>query len=95
MDNVIFIAAIVLLVTILLSLYRAIFGPTVFDRIIGSGFIGTKTVVLIVLIGFLYKRVEMFLDLAITYSVLNFVGTLVIAKYFMRAKDRSQGKSDG
>lgn len=71
---------------ILMCLYRAIYGPTVFDRIIGSGFIGTKTVVLVVLIGFLYKRVDMFLDLALAYSVLNFIGTLIISKYFLRKK---------
>jgi multicomponent Na+:H+ antiporter subunit F len=59
-------------------------GPTVFDRLIGSGFIGTKTTLLIVLIGYVYGRVDMFVDLAIGYSILNFIGTIVIAKYFIK-----------
>lgn len=76
--------ALVLGFLILLSLYRAVFGPTVFDRIIGAGFIGTKTTVILVLIGFLYKRIDMFVDLALAYSILNFIGTLILAKYFFR-----------
>lgn len=76
--------ALVLGFLILLSLYRAVFGPTVFDRIIGAGFIGTKTTVILVLIGFLYKRIDMFVDLALVYSILNFIGTLILAKYFFR-----------
>jgi len=76
--------AIALGILILLILYRAVFGPTVFDRIIGSGFIGTKTIVLLLLMGFIYKRVDMFIDLALAYSILNFIGTLAFSKYFLR-----------
>lgn len=75
-------------VLMLLCLYRAVFGPTVFDRIIGSGFIGTKAAVLIVLFGFIYGRVDMFIDLAIGYSILNFIGTIVISKYFIKKGHR-------
>ncbi len=71
-------------VLIFLCLYRAVFGPTVFDRIIGAGFVGTKTVILLVLIGFIYKRIDMFVDLALAYSILNFIGTLIISKYFLK-----------
>ncbi|MCS7281394.1 MAG: monovalent cation/H+ antiporter complex subunit F [Desulfobacterota bacterium] len=88
MHHLMVFSAIVLCITILMSLYRAVFGPTVFDRIIGSGFIGTKTVVLIVLIGYIFGRPDMFLDLAIAYSVLNFIGTLVISKYILKGKER-------
>ncbi|MDI6777016.1 MAG: monovalent cation/H+ antiporter complex subunit F [Syntrophales bacterium] len=69
---------------IFFSLYRAVFGPTVFDRIIGAGFIGTKTTAILVLIGFIYKRIDMFVDIALAYSILNFVGTLILSKYFLR-----------
>jgi multicomponent Na+:H+ antiporter subunit F len=69
---------------VLLSLYRAVFGPTVFDRIIGSGFIGTKTIAILILMGFIYKRIDMFIDLALAYSILNFVGVLILSKYFFR-----------
>ncbi len=69
---------------ILLTLYRGVFGPTVFDRVIGAGFIGTKTMILLLLIGLMYGRMEMFVDLALAYSILSFIGTLLISKYFIR-----------
>ncbi len=77
-------ASIALCVVVLLALYRAVFGPTVFDRIVGAGFVGTKTAVLLVLIGFIYNRVDMVVDLALVYSVLNFIGTLIVSKYFIK-----------
>jgi multicomponent Na+:H+ antiporter subunit F len=77
--------SVALCLIILLGLYRAVFGPTVFDRIVGAGFVGTKTAVLLVLIGFIYKRIDMFVDLALVYSVLNFIGTLIVSKYFIRS----------
>ncbi len=76
--------ALALCLLILLSLYRGVFGPTVFDRIIGAGFIGTKTIILLLLMGFIFNRIDMFIDLALAYSILNFIGTLVVSKYFIR-----------
>jgi multicomponent Na+:H+ antiporter subunit F len=73
-----------LCVIILLSLYRGVFGPTVFDRIIGAGFIGTKTIILLLFLGMIFDRIEMFIDLALAYSILNFIGTLIVSKYFIR-----------
>lgn len=73
-----------LCVTILLSLYRGVFGPTVFDRIIGAGFIGTKTIIFLLCMGLIYDRIDMFIDLALAYSILNFIGTLIVSKYFIR-----------
>ena len=81
-------ASVALCVIMLLALYRAVFGPTVFDRIVGAGFVGTKTAVLLVLIGFIYKRVDMVVDLALVYSILNFIGTLIVSKYFIRKGSR-------
>ena len=75
--------AIAISALIFLCLYRAVFGPTVFDRIIGGGFVGTKTAVLICLIGFIYNRIDMFVDLALAYSILNFIGTIIVSKYFV------------
>jgi len=59
-----------------------VYGPTIIDRIIGVGAIGTKTLVVLVLIGFIYGRIEMFLDIIMVYAILNFIGTLAAAKYF-------------
>ena len=69
---------------ILLSLYRGIFGPTVFDRIIGVGFVGSKALSILVLMGFLYDRIDMFVDIALAYSLLVFISTLVFAKHFQK-----------
>lgn len=84
MEDFFIAAALTVCLLILLCLYRAVFGPTVFDRIIGAGFIGTKTIILLLLMGFIYKRIDMFIDLALAYSILSFIATLIIAKYFIR-----------
>jgi len=70
----------------LFSLYRAIFGPTVLDRFIGVNAIGSKTVILLLLIGFIYQRVEMFVDIAIAYAFLNFIAVLAASRYFNKRK---------
>jgi len=82
MENFFLAISLILGLLILLSLYRGVFGPTVFDRIIGVGFVGSKTLVLLVLMGFIYKRIDMFVDISLAYSILIFIGTLVFAKYF-------------
>ena len=67
---------------VLLSLYRGILGPTIFDRIIGVGFVGSKAMAILVFMGFIYKRVDMFVDISLAYSLLIYISTLVFAKYF-------------
>ncbi|RLB71772.1 MAG: pH regulation protein F [Deltaproteobacteria bacterium] len=67
---------------VLPCLYRAIVGPTVIDRMIAVGAIGTKTLVILILMGFLYERVAMFIDISMVYAILNFLGTLAAARYF-------------
>lgn len=79
-------AALVLGGLMLLSLYRGIFGPTVLDRLVGVNAIGSKTVVLLVIIGILYKRVDMFVDIALAYALLNFVAVLAASRYFQKRK---------
>lgn len=66
----------------LLCLYRGVFGPTVLDRIISISVIGTKTTVILLLIGFIYGRADMFIDIALAYALLNFLATLSAAKFF-------------
>lgn len=68
----------------LVALYRLIVGPNVFDRILAAGAIGTNAIGLLVLIGFVFERPDMFVDMAIAYSLLNFVGSVIIAKYLDR-----------
>ena len=80
----------VFVVAVLLPFYRVVVGPTVFDRMMGVGVIGTKTVVLVCLAGFSYGRVDMFIDIAIAYAMLNYIGTVVVAKYLDNAGARAQ-----
>ncbi len=76
--------AIALVVLMALSLLRAVIGPTILDRILGGNVIGTKTTVLLLLIGLLYENLGMFVDIAIAYALLNFIATLGATKFFLR-----------
>ena len=78
--------AVFIAVLMLMPLYRVVVGPTVYDRVIGAGLIGTKSILLLALIGFTYNRIEMFIDLAIVYALLNFVGTIAASKYLERRR---------
>ena len=62
-------------------LYRVIRGPTVFDRVLGLNGISTKAIILLVVIGTVYGRVDMFVDISTGYALLNLVAALAIAKY--------------
>ena len=67
-------------------LYRLAVGKTIFDRIIAAGLVGTNGFILLILIGFIFGRIEMFVDIAIAYALLNFVVIIVLGKYFDRVK---------
>ena len=71
-----------ILFTVLLSLYRVVAGPTILDRIVGVNVIGTKTIAVIVLTGYLFERVEFFIDIAFLYALINFIGALALSRYF-------------
>lgn len=73
-------AAVAVLVSIALTLVRAFTGPTVFDRILAANTTGTLTVVLIAVYGFLDGRPD-FLDIALLYALINFIGTVAVTKY--------------
>ncbi|HKJ04966.1 MAG TPA: monovalent cation/H+ antiporter complex subunit F [Geopsychrobacteraceae bacterium] len=87
MENFILISAIVLILLIMVSLIRVVGGPTVGDRILGGNVVGTKTTVLLLLIGILYENLGMFVDIAIAYALLNFIATLGATKFFLRRGD--------
>ncbi|MEE2658023.1 MAG: monovalent cation/H+ antiporter complex subunit F [Candidatus Latescibacterota bacterium] len=81
-----------ILVTMALALARAVRGPSVYDRILGVNMAGTKTVLLIAVLGFLTDRPE-FLDLALIYVFLNFITTIAVLK-FVEREDFAVGDSD-
>jgi|TARA_B110000438_G_C15206423_1_gene391005 multicomponent Na+:H+ antiporter subunit F len=65
---------------------RIILGPTAIDRIVAVNIIGTKTAVLLIIIGALFDNVSMFVDFAIAYAALNFLGSLAASRYFNRTR---------
>ena len=67
-------------------LYRLAVGRTIFDRIIAAGMVGTNGFILLTLIGFVFGRIDMFIDIAIAYALLNFVVIIVLGKYFDRVR---------
>ena len=63
------------------ALYRVIFGPGVFNRVAAISAIGTKTLVILLIFGLLYHRIDMFIDISMVYALLNFIGCIAAAKY--------------
>jgi multicomponent Na+:H+ antiporter subunit F len=69
---------------ILFCLYRGIRGPGFLNRIVAVNVIGTKIVIILALIGFMYNRIDMFVDISVVYALLNFIGPLAAAKFLER-----------
>ena len=86
MDIIFLSCGLYLALVMMLSLYRAVAGPTVLDRLIGVNAIGSKTVALLILIGLVYRRVDMFVDIALAYAMLNFIAVLAASRYFQKRK---------
>jgi multicomponent Na+:H+ antiporter subunit F len=74
--------AVYLIILMLPALYRLLKGPTIFDRIIAAGLMGTNGVLVLCIVGFAYDRIDMFVDMSIAYALINFIGTIAIGKYF-------------
>ena len=75
-----------------LALGRALLGPTVYDRILAVNAFGTKTVLMIAVLGFLSGRPD-FLDIALVYALINFIGTIAVLK-FIRYGDMGWPRPD-
>lgn len=75
------VAAIAVFLSMLLVLFRVIVGPTLYDRVIALNAFGTYTVLFIGILGFLNGRPD-FLDIALLYALINFVGTIAVLKVF-------------
>jgi multicomponent Na+:H+ antiporter subunit F len=90
MNALLMLVGLVLVALMLPVMYRVVTGPTAIDRIVAANVIGTKTAILLVVIGTIFGRVEMFVDFAIAYALLNFIGSLAVARYFHRMKNRAE-----
>jgi len=94
MNQVFLYAGLYLCLLMFLSLFRAVVGPTVLDRLIGVNAIGSKTTSLLIMIGLMYHRVEMFVDIALAYAMLNFITVLAASRYFQKRKGLYDEGSD-
>ncbi|MCU0286051.1 MAG: monovalent cation/H+ antiporter complex subunit F [Acidobacteria bacterium] len=81
MENFFVALTVLLTVIIFIPIIRVLRGPTLFDRILGAGAISTKTMVLILMVGMVFNRLDMFIDITMAYAILNFIGNIAIAKY--------------
>ena len=86
-------AIVAVLIALVLAVARALLGPTVFDRLIATNAIGTGSILLLALFGFLTGRPD-FLDIAILYALLNMVGTLAVLKFFRHGTLAASGETD-
>ena len=85
------IASVAILVTMALALVRALLGPSVYDRVLAVNMFGTKTALLLSVVAFLYGRPD-FLDLALAYALINFVGVLAVLEFFQKRSASSEDK---
>ena len=81
MTTILAVVCIAILVVMALALLRSFSAPTVYDRILGVNMFGTKTVLFLAVIGFLNGRPD-FLDIAIVYALINFIGMVTVLRYF-------------
>lgn len=81
MSSFFFFVLITLTALMLVYLFRVVRGPTAFDRVLGLNGISTKAIVLLVVIGTTFERVDMFVDISTGYAILNLVGALAVAKF--------------
>lgn len=88
-------ATMAILVTMAMALARALQGPTVYDRVLAVNMFGTKTALLLSVIAFLYGRPD-FLDLALAYALINFIGILAVLKFVQdyALRHRDDGEED-
>ena len=88
------IGSLAILVTMALALVRALMGPTVYDRVLAVNMFGTKTALLLSVVAFLYGRPD-FLDLALAYALINFVGVLAVLEFFQKRSALRNDKEAG
>ena len=89
MSYVFFAATLAVLVIMGLALARACVGPGIYDRILAVNMFGTKTVLFIALYGFLTDRPE-FLDIALVYTLINFIGVIAVLNFVKDTLEKDQ-----
>lgn len=83
MNKLLIFASLFLSLTIFMCIFRAIKGPTATDRLVSINVIGTKTIILILMISFILKETY-FVDVALVYALISFIASIVISKFIRR-----------
>lgn len=81
MTEILAAVCVAILLIMAMALARALHAPSVYDRILGVNMFGTKTVLFIAAVGYLMGRPD-FLDIAIVYALINFIGMVAVLRYF-------------
>lgn len=84
-------ASAAIVVTMALALVRALLGPTVYDRVLAMNMLGTKTVLFLAVMSFAVGRPD-FVDLALTYALINFIGVIAVLEFSYRQQLRATGR---
>lgn len=88
------VTTIAILIVMAMALARALLGPSVFDRILAVNMFGTKTVLFICVVGYLDGRPD-FIDIALVYALVNFIGTVAVLHFFeYNCEHHSAAKED-
>ncbi len=88
-----FAAGLGVLVTMTLAILRGLLGPSVYDRVLAMNMFGTKTVLLVAVVAMIYGRPD-FLDLALAYALINFIGVLAVLQFVQNREARQAGRHD-
>lgn len=87
-----YVVTIATLITMALALVRALLGPSIYDRLLAANMFGTKTVLLLSVVAFLYGRPD-FLDLALVYALINFIGVIAVLEFIRVRQDDSDAEN--
>ncbi len=91
MTNVLLGAALATVVTMALAMIRGLRGPEIYDRVLAANMFGTKTVLLLAVVATLFGRLD-FLDLALAYALINFIGILAVLQFVQNREARRQSE---
>ncbi|QLA17581.1 monovalent cation/H+ antiporter complex subunit F [Desulfolutivibrio sulfoxidireducens] len=84
MERIFLYSGVYIALLMLVSLYRTAAGPTTLDRLMGANAMGSKTTALILFMGVAFDRLDMFVDIALAYAMLNFISVLAASRYVLK-----------
>lgn len=93
MEWIYFVTCIGILVTMILAVVRGLAGPTIFDRVLAVNMFGTKTVLFLAVVSFLTGRPD-FLDLALAYALINFIGVFAVLLFLQSREVRRAAEAE-